>query len=310
MGFNEENGITMSDGGSLASPRQLIGHAMPRLGGATRRVAEQILADPGQVGRMSIIELAKSSGSSTATVTRLAVALGFAGYPALRAAIATDTGRDIQAGWENDIGGEISLAASSDQVLEVLAGTQSRAMRDAAAGIDLAVADRVADAMAQARRIHLYGEWGDEIPARELYFRLLRIGLPVWLHTGLQESRIGGRLMREGDVALIFSRGEGDASRLEFAGLARGRKALTAVITGTPDGELAGAVDCVLFTGTRQNDSWTDFFAGRASDALIAGLLWVLVAQRVPEAVAEMFEQTHGPDGAISSRTSKGLAGG
>ncbi|TWF78524.1 RpiR family transcriptional regulator [Pseudonocardia hierapolitana] len=278
-----------------ASPLQQIRDALGSLSGATRRVAETILGSPAEAGRSSITVLAARAEASAATVTRLAALLGYSGYPALRAAIATEYGRGVQGGWDRDLGSVIQPADPPEQVLTVLATAQSRALRNAMGSIDLAVAARVADRIAAAPRIHVFGEWGDAIPARELTIRLLRIGRPVWFFEGQRESHVGTSLLHRGDVALAVDRSGDDAVARAFLTDAGERGAFTALITGMPDSPTAAEADAVLFTGTRETSTWTDYFAGRSSDTLVASLLWVLVAQRTPEALAEAFVSLHGP---------------
>ncbi|WP_331714219.1 MurR/RpiR family transcriptional regulator [Auraticoccus cholistanensis] len=272
------------------SPLQLIRQALPDLNAAMTRVAEQILEHPQDVGRAPITRLAEQADTSPATVTRLAVLLGFEGYPALRAAIAEENGRGAQAGWEADIGRMIQPDDPADQVLNVLAGTQANALRNALGAIDLDAAGRLADAMAAATRIHIYGEWGDAIPAQELHIRLLRIGRPTWFTRDAQEAAVVSSLLGPSDVALVLSRSGRNAGAEELVRLARLRGATTAVITGMAESALAGAVDEVLLTGTPDGPAWTDYFAGRASDVLTAGLLWVLVAQRTVDSLEEAFQ--------------------
>lgn len=277
-----------------ANPLQLITDAMPQLRGATARVAEAVLAAPDDVAIGSITRLAEAANTSAATVSRLARHLGFDGFPALRAAIAKETGRVAQSAWESDIGSSISPADPPGQVLNVLAGTEAHALRNALTAVDLDAAARAADAIATARRVHIFGEWGDAVPAQELYIRLLRIGVPVWLFDGHQSSRIGSGLLGAGDVALVVSRSGADPIGIEFLRFAGERQALTVAITGEPVSPVADRCDVVLYTGTRNGRSWTEFFAGRASDVLTAGLLFVLVAQRLPEQVA--VYNPYGPD--------------
>ncbi|TWD79553.1 RpiR family transcriptional regulator [Kribbella amoyensis] len=265
------------------SPLQLVKRALPDLNGAMQRVAEHVLAHPDEVARGSITKLAEAAGTSAATVTRLSAHLGFAGYPALRAAVAMEIGRGLEAGWAGDIGLAIGPADPPDQVLNVLASTQANALRNALASIDLAAATRVADAIAGARRTHIYGEWGDAIPARELYIRLLRIGIPVWFFDGPQSSQIAGGLLGPGDVALLVTRSGIDQTGLEFVRRSHDEGALTVAITGVPSSPIGELADISLDTGTQVGGTWTEFFAGRASDTLTAGLLFVLVAQRVPD---------------------------
>src|SRR5699024_12208471 len=84
---------------------------------------------PGDVGGASIGALAKSAGVSASTISRLAAHLGYSGYPAMRADIATDVGREVQAGWLSDIGDQISMESGALDRLRVLSAHQHRAAR-------------------------------------------------------------------------------------------------------------------------------------------------------------------------------------
>ncbi|TDE94970.1 MurR/RpiR family transcriptional regulator [Occultella glacieicola] len=279
----------MSSHADSTSPLQALRDSLPGLTGATARAAAHIVADPAAAGRESITRLAQAAGVSAATLTRLANLLGFDGFPALRAAIATEHGREVQGGWQRDIGTEIQPDDSPDQVLGVLVAAQHRASRQALGSIDLAAADRAAGWLANASRIHLYGEWGDSIALHELSLRLLRIGRPVWWHEGAQAARVAASLMQPGDVALALTRSGRDEVATEFLALARINGAHTVVLTGDPTASLATDADVALFTGTREGTAWTDYFSGRVGDTLTTALLWVLVAQKVPDGLGVSY---------------------
>ena len=272
-----------------ASPLQALRDALPTLTGATARAAAHIVAAPAEASRMPITQLAAASEVSAATLTRLAGLLGYTGFPALRAAIATEHGREVQGGWQQDIGTAISPEDDAQDVLNVLVAAQTRSARHLMGALDLDGASRAAGWIATAGRIHLYGEWGDAVALHELYLRLLRIGRPVWWHESQQASRVAASLMGPGDVALCLSRSSENAAALEFCRLAAARDAHTVAIVSDPECALAQQVDVALDTGTREGEAWTDYFAGRASDTLAAALLWVLVAQRIPDALGIDF---------------------
>lgn len=278
------------------SPMQQVRDALPGLNAAMARVAQLVLDRPQEVGRAPITRLAEQAQTSPATITRLAVLLGYDGYPALRAAVAEENGRDAQAAWESDIGRMISPDDPADQVLTTLAGTQANAMRVALGAIDLAVATRVADAIAVAGRIHLFGEWGDSIAMQELHLRLLRIGRPCWFHSGRQEAQVVASLLGPGDVALTLSRRGEDPVAEDFLARAREHGARTVLITGVPGTPLEQVADEVLLTGTANGTAWTDYFAGRTSDVLAASLLFVLVAQRSADSLERAFTGGAHPD--------------
>lgn len=263
------------------SPLQLIRNALPSLSGARLRVAETMLADPLEAGRNSITRLASKAETQPATVTRLSTSLGYSGFPAFRAAVANETGRNLQAGWESDIGPDVAPTDSPEQVINVLAGHEFRALRNAMSNVDLTALAKAADQIAAAPRVEIFGEWGDRPPADELSMRLMRLGVPVWMHEGAHGAKVGASLLDRKGVALAVSRNGDSEIVKDFFAVASERGATTIVITGVPDAPVSRMADVVLFTGTGGGRTWTQYFAGRASDDFVGGVLWMLVAQRL-----------------------------
>src|SRR5699024_8063975 len=107
------------------------------------------------------------------------------------------------------------------KVLSVLIASQNRAMRNASAAINLDAAHRVADWLAAAGRIQLYGDWGDSVSVYELYLRLLRIGRPVWFQDSRQGSKVTAGLLGPGDVMVCLTRSGNDEVAREVSEIAR-----------------------------------------------------------------------------------------
>jgi DNA-binding MurR/RpiR family transcriptional regulator len=262
------------------SPLQLLRDALPTLTGARLRVAEIVLTDPLEAGRNSITWLASQANTQPATVTRLSASLGYSGFPAFRAAIANDSGRQLQAGWASDIGTDVAPDDSPEQIMNVLAGHEFRALRNALSNVDLGLIVRAAECIATASRVEIFGEWGDRPPADELHMRLKRLGVPVWMHEGAYGARVGASLLDQNGVAIAISRNGDSEIAQAFLEEAASHGATTVVITGAPDNPVTHAADIVLFTGTGGGRTWIEYFAGRASDDFVGGVLWMLVAQR------------------------------
>lgn len=259
---------------------QSIRDAVPALNPTMRRVAEVILSDPLAAGSSSITVLARSADAAPATVSRLAARLGYPGYPALRSAIALENGRNAQSGWERDIGGAITPQDSPTGVLNILAGTAARALRDAVAGIDIDAMERAASVIARAERVHLYGEWGDSVALRELHMRLQRIGVAAWfLDGGPATLHAICNTMTDTDAVVVLNRSGTDDVTARLLREARAMGATTVAIHGAPDSPVDQGADTSIFTGIRNGEVWTHYYSGRASDTLVSSLLWVLVAQ-------------------------------
>lgn len=272
--------VDRSANAAMSSALQKVREIAPQLNPTMRRVAEAILADPLRAGTTSITALAAAAGASPAAVSRLANRLGYAGFPALRSAVALDNGRRAQSGWERDIGAAINPDDSPADVLDILAGTAARSLREAAGVIDVDQMEHAANAVARAERIYLYGEWGDSIAVRELHMRLLRTGVAAWfLEAGPNTLRAVCNTLTDRDVVLALGRSGRDEVGVHFLRRARSFGAITVALHGDGSSPLAAAADIPLYTGISNGSVWTQYYAGRASDVLATSFLWLLVAQ-------------------------------
>ena len=105
--------------------------AADRLTAAERKVAASITDDPQAVAFGTVAEIASRSGSSGASVVRLATKLGYRGFSDLQAAVQAELGRRLRPATERihdphpgDLRGQ-GLAAALECVQATLAGVES-----------------------------------------------------------------------------------------------------------------------------------------------------------------------------------------
>ena len=107
---------------SEAGPSARLRAGLAGLPDAERRVAQRLLAHPPEAGYDSVGRLAERAGVSPATVVRLSRRLGYAGYAALKLAIAHEAGRADQFGYGRAKPGSTSrlheqvMAADADSI--------------------------------------------------------------------------------------------------------------------------------------------------------------------------------------------------
>jgi len=65
-------------------------------------------------------------------------------------------------------------------------------------------------------------------------------------------------------------------------------------VTSTGDTPLAVTADTVLQTGSTAGQASLPIFGARPGQLLVTGFLWLLVAQRAPERVAQAASLVHG----------------
>lgn len=265
---------------------------LPTLPDALQRVASQILVDPDAAARASIVDLAERAGTSTATVTRFCRVLGFPGYAALRVALAAENGRVAQARWETDIDREIEPGDGLDRVLAIVAGADSRAIQETASQVDLNRVDRVAEAVAAAQRVELFGLGSSGTAAREMAFRLERIRVPCWFRADAHSALTNAALLGPGDVAVALSHSGRTRECVEVLAEAREQGALTVAVTSFARSPMAEAADVVLTTAVHETTFRLAALSALHSQLLVLDLVYVAVAQRTFERTTEAFEVT------------------
>lgn len=276
----------MSDPGAVPVDGALsarIQARLPQLRGALRKLALQVLDDPGAVARSTITELAEASGTSPGTVQRFCRTLGLDGYSELRLGIASEIGRVTRAGWDVTIGTEIGPADGVEHVQQTIFAADLWAMRQTISQLDPHALERAIDAVAAARHINLYGIGNSAIMARQLFERLHGIGRPAWAWSEVHSGLASATLMQPADVAIAISYTGGTREMVEMLAEAAGRRATTIALTNSPDSPLADIADIVLTTAVRETTFRPGSFAAQHSQLLLIDILYVGVAQRTYE---------------------------
>jgi DNA-binding MurR/RpiR family transcriptional regulator len=225
--------------------RDAVDAAYPRLSALQRRIAEYLLASYDEAAFLTADDLGRRVGASDSTVVRFATALGYDGYPGLRAALAdlvrtrpTHSGRMAEA--LRRLSKERSpLLRLLDQDLSALSALRRT--------ISLRLIADVARRIRAARTVYVAGMGISRALVHFAAFRLRRQGLRVETITqgGAETWEVlFGLSPRDVVLAFGFFRGYQDIVRaLRYA---RQQGAHTVVFTDTRDSPLAGEADRIV----------------------------------------------------------------
>ena len=123
-----------------------------RLSPGQRRVARFCLSQPGSASELAAVRIGNMIGVSESTVVRLALRLGYAGFPelqqAIRETLKLPTGRDASASAGQGAGPTITAA---------MVAADSRNLAEIAARLDPADVGRAVDVLADTRTIYVVG---------------------------------------------------------------------------------------------------------------------------------------------------------
>lgn len=199
------------------------------------RLGNFVHAHPDKVLYMTITELARESGTSEASVTRLCRALGCKGYNEFKMALALDIRRDSAAS---------SITGKDD--IDALVNQSVRALQDTAKLLDREQLDAGARALHEARSIVIYGVAASAIVGDYLHYKLLRLGKSVQLFSDMHRAAMSTVGLSSDDLVVAISSSGSTRELLHVTKLAHQKGARVMSLSNTPRSPLASMSDILL----------------------------------------------------------------
>lgn len=260
----------------------LIRSELPRMSGSLRKVGSWVLADPARVAGLSAAELGRRTGTSQATVTRFCHAVGLDSYQRLLLELAREQGQESVAGEAREhtpLGPEIGPDEPLERVVATVARADLHALRATAEQLDLDALERAARALAQARRIDVYGVGASGVLALETQARLFGIGCEARAWTEVHAAETSAALLTPADAVIALSHSGATREVLGPLRLAAERGSATVAVTGDPRSPVARAAGVHLTSTAAGTGFRHGGFGTRHSVLLILDCLYARVAQ-------------------------------
>jgi DNA-binding MurR/RpiR family transcriptional regulator len=276
--------------------------AMPNLRPAEQRVADAVLADPAKVSESSITSVARQCHTSETTVLRFCRAIGLAGYPELRIALAR------AAQWEESghsgapVTGQISATDSLEDIVSKITHADARAIEDTAASMDISALRSAVDLLVAARRIDIFGSVASALVGQDLQHKLHRIGLVSFMWTEAHLALTSAALLNAGDVAIGISHTGTTIDTIDVLRVARRSGAKTIVVTNFAGAPITDEADLVLLTAARETTFRSGAMSSRIAQLAVVDCLFAGVAQRSYDEAIQALDTTFA---AVRSRHSR-----
>ena len=247
---------------------------------AERRVAELLLVQPTGAGYDSVGRLAERAGASPATVVRLSRRLGYAGYAALKLAIAHEAGRADEFGYGR------AQADSTARLHERVMADDAHSIRGAARAIDAAALEDAQAAIAGAGHVMFAGVGVSAALAALATFRFSALGIRVSSAMDALVQHLQADTLRAGDVCVAISHTGESRDTIDVAAAASRAGATTIGITGSAGSPLTQAVRIALVCADEHDPTARELFANPVAMVSVLGALHAGVAARLPASAA------------------------
>lgn len=287
------------------NPMTSLRSILPSLPPAERRVADGILAEPGDIVFLSIGDLAARAQTSEATVVRLCQRAGFAGYPELRLALATQVGRRAATAQPRIVGTDIAADDPLGDIVAKVGAADGAAISETVEQLDIETLARVVDAVIGARRIEIYGIGASGLVALDLEAKLRRIGLAAAAAVDGHSALTSAAVLTGDDLVFGISHSGETLDVVDPLVEAQARGATAVAITNHARSSLATAADLLLTTAAHESLFRAGAMASRTAQLAVIDCIYLAVAQRDYEDTVLALDRT---SSALRSRRSGGGA--
>lgn len=266
----------VSNPAPLLSVLRALEPSLPK-GPAT--VARYVVDHPAEASGLSLGALARTTGTSESTVTRLATAAGFRGYRDLRIAVATAAGALEQGPGDANLTSDITQHDSPAAIIAKLAAEERSTITDTATTLDADEVLAVARVLVEARRIVVIGIGASGLVALDLAGKLSRIGLLAQAVVEGHEALTTAVVLQSQDVLVAISSSGETVDIVEPLEVARRNGVGTAALTARAGSSLTRADHTLLSVSLRENDLRPAAMASRTGQMFLVDVLFTMVAQ-------------------------------
>lgn len=250
-----------------------------------RQIAQFILDEPDRMIPLSSATLAETIGRSQSSVIKFCQKLGFSGYQDFKLAVS----QAIAQSWQVPSGmvhGSIDATDSYATTVQKLVGSKLHAMQQTISVNNETVIGRALEQIQNARRVQLVGVGAASLVARDLTYKLQKLGLFVIYEADSHVQVANAATLGRSDVMIALSQSGASLETLHVAKTAKAHGSVLISITGVQPNRLSAMSDIQLYTVADEERPRSSAITSRDAQLTMTDLLFILLLQRKPEANA------------------------
>ncbi|GKY88471.1 MurR/RpiR family transcriptional regulator [Sinisalibacter aestuarii] len=250
-----------------------------------REIAQFVLDAPDRTIQLSSANLAEATGRSQSSVVKFCQKLGFSGYQDFKLAVS----QAMAQSWEVPTGvihGSIDATDSYTTTVQKLIGSKLHAMQQTISVNTETAIGRAIEMIRNARRVQLVGVGAASLVARDLAYKLQKLGLFVIYEADSHVQVANAATLGPDDVMIALSQSGASLETLHVARTAKAHGSTLISVTGVQPNRLASMADVQLHTVADEERPRSSAITSRDAQLTMTDLLFILLLQRKPEANA------------------------
>ncbi|MGF1807723.1 SIS domain-containing protein [Aliivibrio sifiae] len=244
------------------------------------KILDFILDEPTAIGSYSSQALAAKVGVSQSSIVKLTQRLGFKGFTAFKLAIIEDLGRKhaiLEP--ERPIHNKINSDDSSLTIAQKLVQEKNHALIATTNAIDFSEFEIITTLLNQAQRIQIVGIGGSALTAKDLAFKLLKIGMTALTEQDSHVQIATANALTKNDVQIVISYSGSRKEILMAAQTALDKGATVIALTSTKKSPLRKLANFCIDTIADERQFRSSSISSRTAQNVITDLLFMTLLQ-------------------------------
>jgi DNA-binding MurR/RpiR family transcriptional regulator len=241
-----------------------------------RRVAQYVVDHPEAVIYHSVTELAEATRSSEGSIIRFCQDLEYSGFQEFKLALAVELDPPSRADRTAHGTGVDDL---DDNLMSTLADRASAALHDTANLFEVDAFRVVAERLAEATRVDIYGVGASGVVAQYFAYKLVRLGVTAQEYSDMHLGAMSASNLGEGSVAIGVSSSGSTLDTLLALKAAKEAGAFTVAVTNRLKSPLAKVAHRSLFASPPESPlTGGDVFAKIGQLLVLEALTRLMIA--------------------------------
>jgi RpiR family murPQ operon transcriptional repressor len=253
-----------------------------------RVIGDWIVENAERAAQLTSQELAEQAQVSQSSIVKFTQRLGFKGYSAFKLALTEEIGRKqaMQATpLHSDILADDPLAVIAQKLIKA----KTDAMFQTTNALSYEACHQAVQWLSEARRVQIVGIGGSALTAKDLSYKLLKLGITTLAEQDSHVQIAVARTLSEQDVQIVISFSGERKEILVAAEAAKEQGAKVIALSSPKKSRLRQIADMTFDTIADETEHRSSAIASRSAQNVITDLLFISLVQFLDESARQMI---------------------
>ncbi|EGR2797511.1 SIS domain-containing protein [Vibrio navarrensis] len=253
-----------------------------------RVIGDWIVENAEKAAQLTSQELAEQAQVSQSSIVKFTQRLGFKGYSAFKLALTEEIGRK-QAMQTTPLHSDILADDPLAVIAQKLIKAKTDAMFQTTNALSYEVCHQAVQWLSEARRVQIVGIGGSALTAKDLSYKLLKLGITTLAEQDSHVQIAVARTLSEQDVQIVISFSGERKEILVAAEAAKEQGAKVIALSSPKKSRLRQIADMTFDTIADETEHRSSAIASRSAQNVVTDLLFISLVQFLDESARQMI---------------------